>query len=41
MVHIAIDSNNSQNDIKALPNSSKFSNSMREMIGLLMNIGIL
>ena len=28
---------NSKLDIKALPNSSKFSNSMRQMIGSLMN----
>ena len=28
---------NSKVDIKALPNSSKFSNSMRQMIGSLMN----
>ena len=28
---------NSEDDIKALPDSSKFSNSMRELIGSLMN----
>ena len=32
-----IKESNSNVDIKALPNSSKFSNSMRQMIGSLMN----
>ena len=32
-----INETNSKVDIKALPNSSKFSNSMRQMIGSLMN----
>ena len=34
---IIIKESNSKVDIKALPNSSKFSNSMRQMIGSLMN----
>ena len=32
-----IEETNSKVDIKALPNSSKFSNAMRQMIGSLMN----
>ena len=34
---IIIKESNSKVDIKALPNSSKFSNSIRQMIGSLMN----